>query len=140
MKNQAAVGFIIALVFFSGCLMPWNIRRDGKEYPRYDQVLVYNRPYDVTYLRTLEALNNISGWVLQETDKEKGLIVLRNREYGHAFDKDKRVARVILKRVSREQTSVELDTPSQRLEEGGELLESIDRMMVATSPRKGITS
>jgi len=141
MKSQRAViGFLIVMVFFSGCLMPWNIRTDGKEYPRYDQVLVFDRPFDVTYLRTLEALNTVPGWVLDETDKEKGLIVLRNRQYGHIWDKDKRVARFILKYVNRKQTSVELDGPSQRLEEGGLLLDRINQMMIATSPRKEVSS
>lgn len=140
MKNRATVGFILILVFFSGCLTSWDLSKDKKDYPRYDKVLVFDRPFDVTYLRTVEALNNMPGWVLEETDKEKGLIVLHNREYGHAFDKDKRVARFILKRVSRDQTSVELDTSSQRLEEGGELLERVAQMIAATAPRKGVTS
>jgi len=140
MKNRAAVGFILTLVFFSGCFTSWNLRKNDKDYPRYDKVLVYDRPFDVTFLRTVEALNNMPGWVLEETDKEKGIIVLRNREYGHIFDKDKRSARLILKYVNRKQTSIELDEPSQRLDEGGELLERIDQMMIATSSRKGVSS
>jgi len=100
------------------------------DYPRFDQVLVYNRPYDVTYLRTLEALNEIPGWVLERTDKEKGEIVIRNREYGHLFsDRDKLSARVLIKRLSRTQTSVELDDEAERLEQGGELLDAVDHMM-----------
>ena len=98
-------------------------------YPQYDKVYVYDEPYDYTYLRTLEALSDYSNWTLEETDKEKGVIVARNTEYGHLFDHDKWVAKFLVKRISREQTSVQLDEPSQQLEVGGELLQRIDAYM-----------
>ena len=140
MKNQAAVGgFILTLVLFSGCSL-FNFLQYEKNYPKYDTVLTYDRPFDVTFLRTLEAVNTVPGWVLEETDKEKGLIVLHNRQYSHIFDKDKGVARILVKRISRKQTSVELDKPTQLLQEGGKFLESIDQIMIATAPQQGVSS
>ena len=125
----------ILFVFFvlplgSGC-------SSFRDFPKYDQVLIYDRPYDFTFLRTMEALNTVKGWTLEETDKEKGLIVLRNVEYGHLFDKDKWVARFIVKRLDRKKTSISLDPATQRISEGGVLLKRIDHFMSLSSAIKG---
>ncbi|MBI1977908.1 MAG: hypothetical protein HYS55_04065 [Candidatus Omnitrophica bacterium] len=109
-----------------------------KEYPKYDQVLVYDRPYDYTYLKTLEALNTLPGWVLEETDKNVGLIVVRNVEYGHLFDRDKWVAKFIVKSLGRKKTSVELAPTSQKLTQGGDLLKRIDDVMQAAQAAKSV--
>ncbi|MBI4358635.1 MAG: hypothetical protein HY584_04980 [Candidatus Omnitrophica bacterium] len=122
---------ILAALSISGCASSM------KDYPKYDQVLVYERPYDYTYLRTLEALNTFPGWVLEETDKVKGLIVLRNTQYGNLFDRDKWVARFRVKSLGRKKTSVELEPVSQQLTEGGKLLDRIDQMMAMTQKVQG---
>ena len=124
--------FIMGLALFSGCALFGDRVEDV---PPRERVLLFDRPFDVTYLRTLEALNTFPGWVLEQTDKEKGLIVLRNRQYSHLFDKDKMAARFLLKRVNRQQTSVELDPSSPAFEEEGVLLDRIDQVMKATSTR-----
>ena len=132
MKKESVpivLGFIL-LAFLSSC-------SSLKDFPAYDQVLIYDRPYDYTFLRTLEALNTFSDWTLEETDKNKGLIVLRNTQYGHFSDKDKWVARFTVKSLGRKQTSVALEPSSQRLEQGGELLKRIDHMMQITAGVKG---
>ena len=129
LRAYVTVGLLSLL--FSGCVTLEKLARN----PRYDQVLVYDRPYDYTYLRTLEALNNVPNWVLDETDKEKGLIVIRNTQYGHLFDRDKQEARVAVRHIGRTQTSVSLDPSSQQIKQGGELLEAIDRM-VKLVPKK----
>ena len=110
-----------------------------KNYPRYDRVLVYDKPFDFTYLKTLEALNTFPDWVLQETDKEKGLIVLQNTQYSHIFDKDKATACFNVKRLSRKQTSVALDPTTQQIEQGGSLLERIDQMMKQIPKKEELT-
>ncbi|OGW77212.1 MAG: hypothetical protein A3J52_00795 [Omnitrophica bacterium RIFCSPHIGHO2_02_FULL_49_9] len=101
------------------------------DYPRYDQVLTYDRPYDYTYLKALEALNTFPEWTLELTDKDEGLLILRNREYGHLFDRDKQVARIRVRRVSTHQTSVALDPDSQRIPKGGEFLKRINEFLSA---------
>ncbi|MBI4368243.1 MAG: hypothetical protein HY588_02505 [Candidatus Omnitrophica bacterium] len=134
MKKQAyltvAFGLLVLTTGLAGCA-------SLKDFPQYDQELIYDRPYDYTYLRTLEALNTLPGWNLEETDKVKGLIVLRNTQYGHLFDQDKWVARFQVKSLGRKQTSVSLEPASQRLEQGGELLKRIDDMMKLTAGTKG---
>ena len=98
--------------------------------PLHDRVLAYELPYDYVYLRALEALNTFPEWVLEETDKEQGLIVLRNTEYGHLFDKDKQVARIRVKRIERKKTTVQLAVESQRIKEGGDFLNRIDELVL----------
>jgi len=96
------------------------------EGPKCDQVLVYEQPYDLTYLRALEAMNEFQGWLLEATDKGTGAIRLRNTEYGHMFDRDKAVADVVVKRISKDKTSISLAPDSQMVLKGKELLEHID--------------
>lgn len=122
------LGFIF-LIFISGCAA-------SKEYPKFDQVLVYDKPYDYTFLRTLEALNTFSGWTLEETDKNKGVIVLRNTEYGNIFDRDKWVVRFNVVSLGRKKTSVAIDPESQRNAQGGELLKRVDEIMRRLAPLK----
>lgn len=129
-KIMASIVAFLAFISSAGC-------SSLKDFPRYDQELVYDQPYDYTYLRTLEALNTVSGWTLEETDARKGLIVLRNTQYGHLFEKDKWIARFTVKSLARTKTSVALEPSSQQLEQGGELLERIDHVMKATSVLRG---
>ena len=101
-----------------------------EEYPAYNQVLVYDRAYDYIYLRTLEAVNTFSDWVLEETDKEKGLIMLRSIDYAHFIDRDKQAAVLQVTRLNRTQTSVKLVGDSQKLKTGGEILNRIDQTIL----------
>ena len=118
----------------AGCA---SLKDSEKSQVIYDQELIYDQPYDWTFLRTMEALNTLPGWTLEETDKLKGLIVLRNVRYGHLFDQDKWVARFRVKSLGRKKTSISLEPSSQDLEQGGELLKQIDEMMVRASTLKG---
>ncbi|OGW86934.1 MAG: hypothetical protein A3C35_00110 [Omnitrophica bacterium RIFCSPHIGHO2_02_FULL_46_11] len=111
--------------------------REGKDVPHYDQELIYEQPYDYTFLRTLEALNTVTGWTVEETDARKGLIVIRNTQYGNLFDKDKWVARFTVRSLARRKTSVALEPDSQSLEQGGTLLKRIDDVMKATANLRG---
>jgi len=58
-----------------------------------------------------------------------GLIVLRNTQFSHIFDKDEQVARFKVSRVGRDETSVALAPESQLLEDGGKFLDRIDAWM-----------
>lgn len=108
-----------------------------KDVPKYDQVLVYDEPFDYTFLKTMEALNTIKGWTLEETDKTKGVIILRNTEYGHIFDHDKWIVRFNLVSLGRKKTSISIDPASQHNVKGGELLDRIDEIMKLSTASKG---
>lgn len=104
-----------------------------EDHPVYDRVHVYNKPFDYTYLRVIEALNALPNWLLEETDKEKGILVYRNIQYGHLFDYDKQTARLVVSRVSISQTSVRLDPPTQKVEGAAEMFQKIDDLMYQSS-------
>lgn len=93
--------------------------------PPYDEVLVYELPFDLTYLRTLEALENIPGWELEETEKEKGIIVARNVRHTSLEDAEKRTATLFISRVNRGQTTVQLAPRSRWVIGGAALMKKI---------------
>ena len=98
----------------------------GKMLPPNDRVLVYPLPYDLTYLRTMEILDTTSDWQLEETDKEKGTIRVRDTNYSRFDDSDLRVITFLVKRVDRGTTSVSIEPESQKVLGGKKLLEAVD--------------
>ena len=117
--------FILIMILslgFTGC------NTVGEVLPSNDEVLVYKLPYDLTYLRTMEALNSVENWQLEETDKERGMISVRDTNYSRLDDSDLRVITFVVKRVDRGTTSVSIspDNPkSQKVFGGKKLLETI---------------
>ena len=101
----------------------------GKVLPPNDEVLVYKLPYDLTYLRTMEALDAQGSWQLEETDKEKGIISVRDTNYSNLDDSDLRVITFVVKRVDRGTSSVSIDTKSQKVFGGKKLLEAISEAL-----------
>lgn len=100
-----------------------------KVLPLHDEVLTYELPYDLTYLRTLDALNAQDGWQLEETDKEKGKIRIRNVQYTRMNDSDLRTLTFIVTRIDRKHTSVALAPESQRTLSGGDMLKAISAQL-----------
>ena len=120
MKLFTSLILMIALAFgFSAC------NTVGKVLPPNDEVLVYQLPYDLTYLRTMEALDDHGSWQLEETDKEKGIISVRDTNYSNLDDADKRVITFQVKRVDRGTSSVSIVPDSQKVYGGAELLKAI---------------
>lgn len=97
--------------------------------PVHDEVLAYALPLDLTYLRTVEAVNAHPDWEVDYTDKEKGLIVLRNMRYSSFADADLRTAVLVLKRVGPRETSVQFDPKSQAVRGGDEILDLIKQYL-----------
>ena len=98
----------------------------GEVLPPNDQVLVYKLPYDLTYLRTMEALDGAGGnWQLDATDKEQGIIRVRDSNYSRLDDSDLRVITFLIKRVDPGVTSVSIDPASQKVYGGKKLLEVV---------------
>jgi MFS superfamily sulfate permease-like transporter len=97
----------------------------GEVLPPNDEVLVYKLPYDLTYLRTMDVLNTVENWQLEETDKERGMISVRDMNYSRLDDSDLRVINFVVKRVDRETTSISIDPKSQKVFGGKKLLEAI---------------
>ena len=118
-------------IFFTGCAgRPQLV-------PRHNQVLTFNLPYDLTYLRVEESLERIEGWEVEMTEKEKGVIVIRNINYSAFDDEDKRSATFWVKRVGPKETSVRLAPQSERVVGGGTLMDHISDYI---KRQKGLTA
>ena len=113
------------MVIFAFALMLAGCNTVGEVLPPNDEVLVYPLPYDLTYLRTMEALDGQGHWQLEETDKEKGLISVRDTNYSRLDDADLRVITFTVKRVDRGTTSVSIDPKSQKVFGGAELMKAV---------------
>lgn len=97
--------------------------------PTHDEVLTFAVPYDLAYLRTIEALESLPDWELSETEKEKGIVRIQNTNFASFDDADKRQATFIIKRVSRQETSIALAPYSQKVIGGKELFKRISQYM-----------
>ena len=115
-----SIALLLVLVFgFSAC------NTVGEVLPPNDEVLVFPLAYDLTYLRTMETLDATGHWQLEETDKEKGTLSVRDTNYSRLDDADLRVITFWVKRVDRGTTSVSIDPASQKVYGGKELLDAI---------------
>ncbi len=101
----------------------------NKILPVHDEVLRINLPYDLTYLRTAEALQRVEGWELEATEKERGIIIVRNINFSSFADADKRSATIWLKRIGSRETSVQLAPQSQQVAGGDILLERVSQFL-----------
>ena len=97
--------------------------------PVHDEVLIYSVAYDLVYLRSMDALQSVPGWDLEQTHKEDGKITVRNVDYSILRDSDQRVITVLIKSLGPNQTSVELTKESQTVLGGDKLLKSIADFM-----------
>ena len=97
--------------------------------PVHDEVLIYDVPYDLAYLRTLDALANVPDWDMETTEKEKGMIRMRNINYSGLTDSDQRTVTFLLKRVDNNRTSLELEKESQQAIGAPMLLKMISAML-----------
>ena len=102
-----------------------------KVLPKHDEVLIYSLPYDLTYLRTLNAVQSLPDWELEDTEKENGIIRVRNMslKLNSPEDTDYRSVTFLVKRISGEETSVQLMPDSQRVLGVGDLLEAISQYL-----------
>lgn len=87
----------------------------------HKEVLDFPLPFDLVYLRTIEAINEDPDWELDFTDKEKGYIVLHNQNFSSFDDADLRTAKLIVKRLAYQRTTVEL-APESRGVSGGDTI------------------
>ena len=115
-------GIVLVLILslgFSAC------NTVGEVLPPNDEVLIYPLPYDLTYLRTMEALDGQGHWQLTGTDKEKGTLGVRDTNYSRLDDSDLRDITFLVRRVDRGTTSVSIDPKSQKVFGGAELMKAI---------------
>lgn len=112
-------GVMALMILMSGCF------NHNPVLPVHDEVLVYDIPYDLTFLRVIDALQSVAGWDLELTTKEAGLIRVRNIDYGGLDDSDRRTVTFLVKRIDSGKTSVELAPNSQQTLGSGDLLKAV---------------
>ncbi len=120
----ALLAILVLAPLAGGCSSVRN-----EDIPAHTETLMYNLPYDLTYLRTLEALENVAGWELEETEKEKGIIRARNVNYKNLSDADLGQATLLITRIDRGQTSIRLAPYSQRVIGGAALMKRISEFV-----------
>jgi len=99
-------------------------------FPSRDEVLIFNKAFDYTYLRVLDAILNTGDWTLYETDKREGMIKAVNQKWFDPFGPmDQRIATFRLRRLERNRTAVELDPDSQTIIGIDDLMLSIKQFM-----------
>ena len=118
--GKPVVLLILCLSFF-GCAKV----KEVVPLPVHDDVLIYDLPYDLVYLRVIEALEKTSDWDLELTEKEKGIIQVYNHAISKFGDHDKRKVAFHIERMGRNQTSVSIAPESQKVFGGDALLKSI---------------
>jgi len=106
---------LILLTSVSGC-------RTFDETVIHDELFTYESAYDVAFLKVIDAVNKTPGWKLIGTHKEEGKVIA----ICDAFTRDDSVT-ILVKRVTRKKTSVELDPKSQSSRGAEEILKSIDK-------------
>lgn len=105
-------------------------------FPVHDEVLTFPLPMDLTYLRTLEAIQAHPDWDLDRTVKEEGLIYIRNLRYSSYADADQRMATLVLKPIGPHETSVQFAPESQAVVGGDEVLDLIKQYLSAEVSRR----
>lgn len=81
----------------------------------YEETLYYELAYDLAYLRTLEAVQEVDGWQLDVTDKERGIIRVQNTQFGRLDDADNRRVELVLKREGSRLTSLSVSPETQHV-------------------------
>ena len=126
---KKGLGLMALLVLTAGCF------EHNPVLPVHDEVLVYNLPYDLTYLRVVEGLQSVAGWDLDITLKESGLVRVRNLDYSGLDDADKRTVTFLVKRIESRKTSVELMPESQQTLGSGDLLKAVANELSQEVPK-----
>lgn len=119
-KNNFLLSVMAFTIFVIGCSTA-----EKNELPVRDEVLHYDLSYDLTFLRVMEALENTHGWELEETEKEKGYIKVRNTDFGRFGDDDKSLVIFEIKRIDRNDTSISIAKVSQRTLGAGKLFDKV---------------
>ena len=121
-----AASFLMLLVMTSGF---YGCREKSSLLPSWDEVLVYPLPYDLTYLRTMEAADSHPDWELDYTEKGTGMIKIHNQRYSSFADADLRYATLIVKRLEYNKSSVEFAPNSRAVVGGDEILKLIKKAL-----------
>lgn len=124
---------MVLLVFLAMCCLGGTGCKTSSSslLPVHDEILIFPVTMDLAYLRTMEAIQAHPDWELDYTDKEKGLINIKNMRYSSFSDADLRSATLVLKREGPKKTSVQFAKRSQSIRGGEEILDLVKQYVSA---------
>jgi len=120
-RNSVWIFILAGMLLLTGCVHNLLIS-DAR-------VLTYERPYDFTFLAVIRAVEGVPDWELSSTDQPNGVVIAQNLKYWDVLDADKRSATLVVKRVSRSETSVALAPESRNIIGVSDLLDAVDAMI-----------
>lgn len=91
----------------------------------HDELFTYEMTYDKVFLFALDAIEKTEEWDLVMTNKDEGVIKVRAKD----FMNDDEV-KVVIKRIEKGKTSLELAKDSQRIRGVETLLKAIDQLLL----------
>jgi len=120
LKNvKLHIGWFVSIVLIMGVLCGCRVYDESVI---HDELFTYDTAFDKAFLLVLEAVDESTTWDLVSTDERKGVIFVEPSNYM----RDDRV-RILLTRVARRKTSVELAPDSQQIKGVDILLKEIDQ-------------
>ncbi len=127
---KRSMAWLVTLVLLAGCGI-----FEKQPSIRY-MVYTYEQPFDLVYLRAIETLDTNDDWAFSYTDKETGVIALRNMNYENWFGMDRQYVRFVVRHVSQTETSVEIDPSASQCKGTAcvQLLEKINTVLSALPP------
>ena len=125
---------ILAIIFL--LLFSFGCKREEAVLQPHDEVLVYSLPMDLAFLRVVEAAEVHPDWEPDWTDKEKGIIHLRNVRYSSFADADRREATLLVQHRGPEGITIQLDPQSQSVVGGDEILNLIRKALSEEAARR----
>jgi hypothetical protein len=122
-KKMLANGLLVVMLsMLCGCAS-----FTAEEAELHDEIFVYDLPWDKTFLRIMDTINDSPDWTLDSTNQLEGMIMVRPKGL------DEESAIIIIKRVDKRRVTVELAKESQRVRNIGRLLKDIDSDLIAAS-------
>ena len=98
----------------------------AEEAELHDEIFAYDLPFDRTFLKIMDTINDSSEWTLDSTNQLEGMIMVRPKGL------DEEAAIIIVRRVDKRRVTVELAKESQRVRNVGKLLKAIDSALIAS--------
>jgi len=88
----------------------------------HDELFMYEKGYDYVFMKVIDAVDEMDGWRLIDQDIKLGAVTVRSADFMCDDEVD-----VMVKRVDRKKTTVELAAKSQQTKGVEKILKAIDR-------------
>jgi hypothetical protein len=118
LRKQWYIGLLSIMLF---CIIVPGCRTLDDSAIVHNELLMYDEPFDKTFLTVIEAVDKTPGWGLAGTEKAMGKVFVQRTDFSITEN-----ATILVKIIGPKKTSVELDSTSQRMKGVEALLKQID--------------